>query len=63
MNIGESTTRQVAVKICKACNAVIGDTGMCSYECPNDCEVRRKPGTVIVRTYTRVDTLIEEKEI
>jgi hypothetical protein len=63
MEIGTSTTRQITVRYCKACNAVIGDTGMCSYECPEDCQVKRKPGTVIARTYTRVDTLIAEKEI
>jgi hypothetical protein len=63
MEIGTSTTRQVNVRICKACNSVIGDTGMCSFECPEDCQVKRKPGTVIVRTYTRVDTMIAEKEI
>lgn len=58
--IGTVTTRKIQVKVCQECNCVIGDTGLCNYGCKHDGEIH-PPGTVIVRTYERVDTLVAEE--
>ena len=63
MDIGTATTRQISIKVCKLCNSAIGDTGLCTYDCPNDGDLRRDAGSVWQRVYVRTDVLISEVEI
>lgn len=61
MSIGTSTTRHHIDRICTGCAKPIDDKGMCSSGCRFDLQRKRPSGSVMVRTYERVDTLISEQ--
>jgi hypothetical protein len=62
--VGDITTKEIRIEVCKLCNCVCGDLpGMnsCSYGCPADCRKRTNENTII-KVYRRTDELISEEE-
>ena len=60
--IGETVTSEVMIRVCKRCQCVIDETGLCNYGCPFDALDSRPCGTVIARFWRRTDTLVAELE-
>jgi hypothetical protein len=65
INIGDSVEKQFEVYVCTLCDGAIDDTGLCDWKCENDDEhlSDRPTGTVKVRTWRRVDTLLSEEVV
>lgn len=61
--IGEETRKFISVKVCGLCDCIIDDSGLCSYGCNEDGSLNRPPKMTIVRTYQRIDKLVEQKII
>jgi hypothetical protein len=58
LEIGEFTTRRIEVEVCGECGCVIGETGMCSYDCGYDGDPH-PPEIISVHVWERIDTLLE----
>jgi hypothetical protein len=63
MKIGTENTYTVKIEVCSKCQNVIGDTGLCGWQCPLDGELAkyRSKGLTKIRTYKRTDVLISEE--
>jgi hypothetical protein len=59
------TKRTRVIFICQHCSRIIGDTGLCSYECDyDDAPVSERPqGSVVKKTWNVVETLLSEEVI
>ena len=62
-DLPQTFERVFTVFHCLLCGWLIGDTGLCSYQCANDDEYwsRRPKGSVLKRTYKVAETLISEE--
>lgn len=60
--LGETKSGEITIFTCGECGYVISATGLCNYECKMDGDLvsHRSPGTVILRVWNRVDTLIRQ---
>lgn len=43
--VGSVTTKIVDLRVCKACGCLVGDTGMCGWECLYDGDHAMEPDT------------------
>jgi hypothetical protein len=61
LKIGDTQSAYLRTRVCKRCDTEIDGT-LCSYQCQHDGELRRPKGTVVRRSWKRVDTLIEQED-
>lgn len=62
--VGDTATYQFERKVCTRCWCVIGDGGMCTYECTWDgADMEERKNHVIVYTYSRIEKVIGERTL
>ena len=57
---GTVTSRQIEVRVCKACGYAMNDTGLCSDICDLD-GTPHPPEQIITAVYIRTDVFIGDK--
>lgn len=61
IEVGHVVKRMIRTRVCKDCGSVIDGT-LCHYGCLHDGEMRRPKGSVEIRTWERVDTLLAQED-